>query len=104
MLVKETKAMTDLLRKNLNLECIEMIKLCKFSESEFTQLVDYNSYNHICDYSLTTKKFSVIKIIYKSENYANSTYLTTKDLLRCFNRSDKSIDSFINVVASVIAI
>lgn len=104
MLVKATKAMTDLLRKNLNLECIEMIKLCKFSESEFSRLVDYNSYNHICDYSLTTGKFSVIKIIYKSENYANSTYLTTKDLLRCFNRSDKSIDSFINAVANVVAI
>ena len=68
MLVKATKAMTDLLRKNLNLECIEMIKLCKFSESEFSRLVDYNSYNRICDYSLTTGKFSVIKIIYKSEN------------------------------------
>lgn len=104
MLVKATKAMTDLLRKNLKLECVDLIKLCKFSESEFTQLVDYNSYNHICDYSLTTEKFSVIKIIYKSENYANPTYLTTKDLLRCFERSDKSIDSFINAVANVVAI
>jgi hypothetical protein len=104
MLVKATKAMTDLLRKNLNLECIEMIKLCKFSESEFSRLVDYNSYNRICDYSLTTGKFSVIKIIYKSENYANPAYLTTKDLLRCFNRSDKSIDSFINAIADAVAI
>lgn len=104
MFVKATKAMTDFLRKNLNLECVELIKLCKFSESEFTQLVDYNSFAHICDYSSATGKFSVIKIIYKAENYANPTYLTTKDLLRCFNRSDKSIDGFINAIAGVIAI
>lgn len=104
MLVKATKAMTDLLRKNLNLKCIDLIKLCKFSESEFSRLVDYDSYNHICDYSLATGKFSVIKIIYKSGNYANSVYLTTKDLLRCFERSNKSIDSFINAVADVVAI
>lgn len=104
MLVKATKAMTDLLRKKLNLECIEMIKLCKLSESEFSWLVDYDIYNHICDYSFITEKFSVIKIIYKSENYANPTYLTTKDLLRCFDRSDKSVDSFMNAVADAVVI
>lgn len=102
--VKATKAMTDLLRKNLNLECIELIKLCKFSESEFARFVDYDSYNHICDYSLATGKFSVIKIIYKSENYASPTYLTTKDLLRCFEHSNKSVDGFINAVADAVAI
>lgn len=104
MLVKATKVMTDFLRKNLNLECIELIKLCKLSESEFARFVDYNSYNHICDYSSATGKFSVIKIIYKAENYANPTFLTTKDLLRCFAHSDKSIDSFINAVADAVAI
>lgn len=104
MLVKATKAMTDLLRKNLNLECIDLIKLCKFSESEFTRLVDSDSYNHMCDYNLATEKFSVIEIIYKAENYASPAYLTTKDLLRCFERSNKSIDSFINAVADVVTI
>lgn len=104
MLIKATKAMTNFLCKNLNLECVELIKLCKFSESEFARLVDYNSFAHICDYSSATGKFSVIKIIYKSENYANPAYLTTKDLVRCFERSDKSIDSFINAIAGVVAI
>lgn len=104
MLVKATKVMTDLLRKNLKLECIELIKLCKLSELEFIRLVDYNSYNHICDYNFTTEKFSVIKIIYKPENYASPAYLTTKDLLRCFEHSDKSVDGFINAVADAVVI
>lgn len=39
MLVKATKAMTDLLRKNLNLKCIDLIKLCKFCIFDNKRLV-----------------------------------------------------------------
>lgn len=69
----------------------------------FRCYVDFDYLDHEQnDYNINNNKFNVFKISYPFDCYANDRYLTTKDLYKIFNKSDKTangfVQSFINFI------
>lgn len=76
---------------------------CEMSPEQFRYCVDYNGiWEHETDYDYTKNKIKVLEITYPEEFYANDKYLTTKDLVKCFRNSDKTLNGFMEQIASEI--
>lgn len=95
MVVKVTKKMASVLAKEFKDYEIEYQEM---TEQVYSYCVDIDSFKHENDYDFITNKFKVIKIIYPADYYALPSYLTTNDLLKCFEKSDKTYNSFIEKV------
>lgn len=101
MRVQTSKVMADLLQKHFKKYTIYKTKM---SENQFKYCVDLDVFNHDDDFDYKTNKYNVIVIEYPCEYYACNSYLTTKDLTKIFNKSDKTLDGFINAVKNAIEI
>ena len=80
------------------------VSLEKLTATEYIWQVDLNAENHIHDYNERTERFNVLKVFYPEECYALPRYLTTRDLSKIFNRSDKTYIGFMNGLADFIEI
>ena len=68
----------------------------KMSERSFAWYVSMTPENHMIDFDYNEDVFKTIRVEYPADYYACDRYLTTKDLNRCFSRSDKTADSFMD--------
>lgn len=80
------------------------VSLEKLSENDFSILVDYFTIDHEIDYNYKTGKFNVIKISYPYEYYAMPLYLTTKELIKIFQTSDKTEAGYLKAIKEYIEI
>lgn len=101
MKIKVTKTMTKTLQKEFENYTITLKKMYL---DEYKVLVDTDYYSHDNDCNTNTYKFDVIEIKYPHYYYAMPKYLTTNDLLRCFKKSDKTYDDFINQIKKEIEV
>ena len=101
MKIKATKTLASVLNKNIKEYQINLVKL---NDKQFSYYVDIDIYNHDIDYDYTTNKFNVIEIIYPFEYYANNRYITTKELTKIFNKSDKTLNGFIDAFKSYVEV
>lgn len=76
----------------------------KMSLDEYRIKVDYELIYHTDDLRSSDNKMQAIKVIYPADFYAIDRYLTTKDLVKIFNHSDKTADGFIKAVKDEIEI
>ena len=99
MKVKATKVMAEMLNKKFKEHNDGYdVSLEKMSERRFSVNVDLNSFDHDDDYDYKTGQFNVICVMYPLDYYACNRYLTTKDLVRAFQKSDKTLDGFAEAV------
>ena len=99
MKVKATKVMAEMLNKKFKEHNDGYdVSLEKMSERRFSVNVDLNSFDHDDDYDYKTGQFSAICVMYPLDYYACNRYLTTKDLVRAFQKSDKTLDGFAEAV------
>lgn len=107
MKIKTTKTLANFLSEKLKEH--ETTKNYKLTHEKLTNLafgfcVDFDTWKHTRDYDFATETFNVFKITYPHEYYANDLYLTTKDLNRIFDKSDKTANGFINAFINYIEI
>ena len=77
----------------------------KVTPQFFSLYVDIDYWKHEqTDYNINNNKFNVFKITYPHEYYANDQYLTTRDLNRIFDKSDKTANGFVNAFIEYIEI
>lgn len=50
------------------------------------------------DFDASKSAFKTIRVIYNDDCYAVNRYITTDDLIKCFNHSDKTYDGFLEAV------
>ena len=99
MLVKATKTMVNEIKKAIKDDSTfkdYSITLEKFSDRQFRWYVDIDGYKHETDYNYKDNTFNVIKIEYPYNYYACNKYITTRDLVKIFRSSDKTLNGFIN--------
>ena len=101
MKIKASKIMSKQLQKSFDNYTITYKTMYP---CDYKVLVDHDDYIHENDFNLNTYKFSVIVVEYPSYFYAMPKYLTTNDLLRCFKKSDKTYDDFINQIKNQIEV
>ena len=70
----------------------------------FSWQVDMDYYNHTIDYNYNNNKFNVFKISYPLDYYACDKYITTKDLTKIFDKSDKTANGFVQAFINYIEI
>ena len=92
MKLKCTKVMAKLLNEKIK---DYEITLEKMTERQFAFLVDLDSFNHEIDFDCATNKFNVLCVNYPQDYYANNRYITTKELIKIYNQSNKTLDGFI---------
>ncbi len=107
MNVKVTKTMTTALNKELKARKKDGIYTSIYTfdyddtltTNMYSTFVDdpFNAYDN-GDYKHDTNTFKTIRVIYNDDCYAVDRYITTDDLLICFNHSDKTYDGFIKAV------
>jgi hypothetical protein len=106
MYIKVSKAMCKELNKNMKEAsyCVSKIVYDEMSPQAYKSLVDSDLYSNEIDYNINTGRFKVLCVIYKDDCYCMDKYLTTRDLNRLFNDSDKSAEGFFNEVNNEIMI
>ena len=92
MKLKTTKALANEINKRTNKFKVYQKQL---TEQQFKWLVDIDSFKHESDFDFNTGKFNVFMIEYPLDYYANNVYATTNDLIKIYNRSNKTLESFI---------
>lgn len=103
MRVKATNVMAKFLSEKLKDMGYE-IYFTKMSERAYRLSVDIDYFEHDEDFDYKNEKYGVIVVEYPPEYYACNEYLTTKDLVKLFRDSDKTVDGFIANVKNEIEI
>jgi hypothetical protein len=101
MKVKATKKMAQVLSNNIK---EYKITLEQFTERNYSLFVNLDSYKNENDYNINTGLFNTIKVTYPPEYYAYPSYLSTNDLVKCFNKSSGTLQSFIEKVREFVEI
>lgn len=101
MKVKATKTMARVLSQNIKDYKISLIKL---DEGQFARYVDIDAFNHEVDFDHKNQKYNVIVVEYPLNYYATVKYITTKDLSKLFNKSDKTLNGFIQAFKNYVEI
>ena len=106
MQVKATKKLASWLNENLKKDAkfknyeAQLVKMTegqyRWSVGDVWDAWDYG------DYSYTDGKCSAIVIIYPLDFYACDRYITTRELLELFNKSDKTADGFLQKIKDAI--
>lgn len=66
--------------------------------------VDINTEQHEADFLPASGKMRAIKILYPEDFYACPRYVTTRELLRVFRKSNKTLAGFLGNLCDEIAI
>lgn len=101
MKVKATQPMTKLIKERFP---TFGVRLVKFTPDEYKTFVDYDVFRNEKDYNPRTGKLQAIRIDYPADCYAMPRYVTTKDLIRVFMASDRTLSGFISSLENEIAI
>lgn len=101
MKVKTTKTMAKTLQQYFKDYKITQEKL---TERQFIFNVSIDAYNHENDFDYITNKYNVLKVTYPNNYYACNRYLTTNDLIRAYDNSDKTFNGFIKAIKQEIEI
>lgn len=101
MKVKVSKTMAKMLNDKIKEYTITFASM---SEHNYKMSVDIDIFNHDIDYDWINNRYNVIMIEYPCEYYACNNYLTTKDLTKAFDKSDKTLDGFIQAVKNMIEV
>lgn len=107
MLVKATKTMASEIKKALkNDENFTGFSVLfeRLKERDYAVCVDYDIYSHETDYNIDNRTFNVIRIIYPPKYYAVDRYITTKDISKIYDASDKTFNGFFNEIKEYIEI
>ena len=104
MKVMVSKTMTKFLKTNVKINCVETIQYREYTPKEYERYVNWDLLTNEIDFMADKHKFKVIQIIYTDDCYAMPKYLTTRKLINEFRNSDKTINGFINAIASAIEI
>lgn len=96
MQVKVSKVMVKFLNDNLLKSKGYKAVFQEFTPDQYSLYVSYNIMDNENDYNYNSGKMKSIKIVYPDNYYANSRYLTTNDLVKIFNNSDKTVSGFLN--------
>lgn len=80
------------------------IDLVQLTDDLYGFFVDYNRKSIDFDYNYNINKWQALKIIYPDNYYASSQYLTTKDLHKIYNNSDKTYNGFVNALIDYIEV
>ena len=76
---------------------------CEMTPEQYEYCVDYRGvWENEIDYDYAKNKVKVLAISYPEDYYACDKYLTTKDLLKCFRNSDKTLNGFMQEIANEI--
>ena len=76
----------------------------KLTPRGFAWQVDLDTWKHDADFDYIHNIYKVIRVDYPPEDYACPCYLTTYDLTKCFDKSDKTLDGFLQQVKNEIGI
>ena len=98
MILKTTKTLANFLDKEAQKH--EKTKNYHIYKTEMTERayafnVDIDPYDHENDYNINNNKYNVIVIEYPQNYYACNKYITTNDLHKSYNKSDKTLNGFI---------
>lgn len=97
MKLKTSKVMANLLNEKMKEKGLKYnITQMKLTEKQFSFYVDIDSYLHTQDFDYKTEKFNVIAVEYPLGYFANTKFLTTKDLTKIYNTSDKTFNGFLD--------
>lgn len=104
MQVKTSNVMAKLLKTKLkSLKCIENVYLKQLTANVYSMYCSYNS-NPDYDFNYNTGLYNVIVIEYKYNCYAENRFLTTSDLIRCYKKSNGTLEDFIQEVKNEVEI
>jgi len=101
MIVKASNPMTKALAAALPEYTFRLEKL---TPQQFSLYVDIDAWKHDDDYNARTGKMQAIKVIYPDNYYCYPHYLTTRDLIKAFRKSDKTLNGFIQEVKNEIEV
>ena len=104
MLIKCTEIMTKAIRKELkarNIDCVSCVELYKFTPENYGIYCGSIWENEI-DFNPATGKISAIVITYTPEELALEKILTTHELNRLFNQSDKTYSGCFDELAAAV--
>lgn len=97
-----TKTMAKEIKKNCK-DIIAAAALVEFTPEKYRLLVDYNG-GLFMDYNMNTGNIKAIKISYPESFYACPRYITSKDLRRVFEASNKTYTGFFERIREEIEI
>lgn len=108
---KTVKVMVSkVMAKTLNEEFTKRgLKFCKFEYREcgcreYEIRVNMYPIQHMNDWIDSKSKFKYIVVWYNPNCYALPKYLTTRDLAKLFDKSDGTLDGFVNAVRNEVEI
>lgn len=101
MRVKVSKTMVKQLQKEFK---NYLIVYEEMTINDYRWCVNSDLLGNENDYDYEKSKFKVIKVLYPYEYYAMPKYLTTNDLGKCFRKSNKTYNSFINEIKNEIEV
>lgn len=105
MRVQATKVMTNAINKYLQEHGEKMRAEYRTASPEhYKTYVDYDLWNNEGDYLPEQARMRYIQIIYPEHFYAMPGYLTTRELLKIFKKSDKTYNGFMDAVLEAISI
>ncbi len=105
MKVQATKAMTSELNKYFKQNGIPYAAQYEtMTPAAFGWNVDIYTEQHEADILPASGKMRAIKILYPAEDYALPRYITTRELVRIFRKSNKTLAGFMGNLCDEIAI
>lgn len=105
MKVQATKAMTSEINAYFKENGIPYEAIYEtMSPAAYRWEVDINAEQHEDDFLPATGKMRAIKISYPENFYACPRYVTTRDLLKVFRKSDKTLGGFLHTLCGEIAV
>lgn len=101
MKLKATKTLANYLQNNI--KGVE-IKKVEMTERSYMLNVDLEIFDHENDYNFETDTYNVIVVNYPYNYYSLSKYITTNDILKLYNKSNKTATDFIEQIKNFIEI
>lgn len=96
MKLKTSKVMAEMLNKEIKKMGLDYnITQIRLTPQQFEYYVNIDSYNNENDYNYITNKFNVIQIEYPLNYYACNKYITTNDLIKIYDKSNKTFNGFL---------
>jgi len=90
MRVKVSNPMLKVIRDAL--KGIATVSMERFTMDQYSRIVDFDLIKHTTDWNGDT--FKAIRVDYAPELYALPAYITSWDLVKTFQESDGTLDSF----------
>lgn len=105
MKVQATKSMTRAINDYLKSKGEKIVAVYETMSREAYKIkVDFGIWGNESDYLPASGEMRAIKIVYPSECCAMPQYLTSRELVKIFRKSDETFDGFMDGVLNAISI